>query len=66
MVEANLTSTHEVADAPREADQPRESLIAHFGADKPLKLDAGVELSPIPDCLQDLWHAQLLRDPMQC
>ena len=22
------------------------SLIAHFGADRPLKLDAGVELSP--------------------
>ena len=36
----------EVADSPREADQPHESLIAHFGADKPLKLDAGVELTP--------------------
>ena len=36
----------EVADSPREADQPHESLIAHFGADRPLKLDAGVELSP--------------------
>ena len=30
----------------READDPRDSLIARFGADKPLKLDAGVELSP--------------------
>jgi homoserine O-acetyltransferase len=46
MGEANLTSTHEVADSPREADQPHESLIAHFGADKPLRLDAGVELVP--------------------
>ena len=32
--------------ASRDADRPRDSLIAHFGADKPLKLDAGVELSP--------------------
>ena len=46
MGEANLTSTHEVADSPREADQPHELLIAHFGADKPLRLDAGVELVP--------------------
>ena len=46
MVEANLTSAREAADAPREADQPRDSLIAHFGSDKPLKLDAGIELSP--------------------
>src|SRR5665647_1229276 len=29
-----------------EADQPHDSLVARFGADKPLKLDAGVELSP--------------------
>ena len=29
----------------READNPR-SPVARFGADKPLKLDAGVELSP--------------------
>ena len=46
MAEANLTSAGEVGDAPREADQPRDSLVAHFGADKPLKLDAGVELTP--------------------
>ena len=45
MGETNLTSRSE-ADAPREADQPRESLVAHFGADKPLKLDAGVDLAP--------------------
>ncbi len=30
----------------RDADHPRDSLIATFGADKPLKLDAGVSLSP--------------------
>ncbi len=30
----------------READAPRDSLVAHFGADKPLTLDAGVTLSP--------------------
>ena len=30
----------------RDADHPRDSQIAHFGADKPLKLDAGVELAP--------------------
>ena len=29
----------------READNPR-SPVARFGRDKPLKLDAGVELSP--------------------
>jgi homoserine O-acetyltransferase len=30
----------------READHPRESLVVRFGPDKPLRLDAGVELSP--------------------
>ncbi|RDV05654.1 homoserine O-acetyltransferase MetX [Undibacter mobilis] len=30
----------------RDADNPRDSNVARFGADKPLKLDAGVELSP--------------------
>ena len=30
----------------RDADHPRDALIATFGADKPLKLDAGVSLSP--------------------
>ena len=45
MAEANLTSARD-GDAPREADQPHDSLVAHFGTDKPLKLDAGVELSP--------------------
>ena len=30
----------------READEPRDCLVARFGADKPLALDAGVTLSP--------------------
>jgi homoserine O-acetyltransferase len=46
MVEANLTSPREAAEAPREADDPRDSLVVRFGPDNPLKLDAGVELSP--------------------
>ncbi|MDO9412538.1 MAG: homoserine O-acetyltransferase [Pseudolabrys sp.] len=33
-------------EAVRDADRPRDSLIATFGPDKPLKLDAGVLLSP--------------------
>jgi len=45
MGETNLTSRREV-DSSREADQPRESLVAHFAADTPLKLDAGVDLAP--------------------
>src|SRR5581483_9103702 len=34
-------------DRAREADQPRDSLVLRFGPDKPLRLDAGVELSPL-------------------
>ena len=30
----------------READDPRDCLVVRFGADRPLKLDAGVTLSP--------------------
>ncbi len=30
----------------RDADHPRDTLVVQFGADTPLKLDAGVELSP--------------------
>jgi homoserine O-acetyltransferase len=45
MVEAHLSSPRDT-DTVREADAPRDSLVAHFGADKPLKLDAGVALSP--------------------
>lgn len=43
-VEAN--SVQEVPDSVREADAPRDSLLARFGADQPLKLDSGVALSP--------------------
>ena len=32
--------------APARPTTPRNSLVARFGADRPLKLDAGVELSP--------------------
>ncbi len=46
MDDRNLTKSREAADAPREADLPRDSLVAHFGTEKPLKLDAGVELAP--------------------
>jgi homoserine O-acetyltransferase/O-succinyltransferase len=46
MVEAQLNAARYAEGSPREADNPRDSLVAHFGPDKPLKLDAGVELSP--------------------
>ena len=46
MVEANLSRPRGKTAARREADNPRESLVAHFGTDKPLALDAGVALSP--------------------
>jgi len=45
MVKVNLSSPREAA-APREADYPHDSELAQFGPDKPLKLDAGVELAP--------------------
>lgn len=46
MVQVQPLQGQTAPDAPRDADHPRDSLIVHFGADKPLKLDAGVELSP--------------------
>ena len=45
MVERRRDSPDAAARA-READEPRDSPLARFGADQPLKLDAGVELSP--------------------
>jgi homoserine O-acetyltransferase len=45
MAEVELKTSRSVLERVREADNPR-SLVAHFGADRPLKLDAGVELSP--------------------
>ena len=45
MVEAQLSVRPDIAAHVREADNPR-SPVARFGRDKPLRLDAGVELSP--------------------
>jgi len=45
MSEAHLNVSQDVAGS-READHPRDSQIVCFGPDKPLRLDAGVELSP--------------------
>jgi len=45
MVEAQ--SKPRIADtSKRDADDPRDSLVVRFGADKPLKLDSGVSLAP--------------------
>ena len=46
MVDAKLSAALNVAGRPREADSPQQSLVVRFGADKPLRLDAGVDLSP--------------------
>ena len=46
MADAQLNPARDAAARAREADSPHDSLVAHFGPDKPLKLDAGVELSP--------------------
>ena len=43
---AEVSTVKDAADRTREADEPRDSLLVRFGAEKPLKLDAGVELSP--------------------
>jgi homoserine O-acetyltransferase/O-succinyltransferase len=45
MAEANLTILRDAGARTREADNPH-SPVVHFGADKPLQLDAGVELAP--------------------
>jgi homoserine O-acetyltransferase/O-succinyltransferase len=47
MVEADISVAPNMPGASHEADHPRESLVVRFGPDKPLKLDAGVELSPL-------------------
>jgi homoserine O-acetyltransferase len=46
MAEATLSTPREAGRNAGEAEDPRDSLVARFGADKPLKLDAGVELAP--------------------
>jgi homoserine O-acetyltransferase len=45
MAELKAVSGRALPDRVREADHP-QSLLAQFGADQPLKLDAGVALSP--------------------
>jgi len=45
MADMQLTVPREVSDRVGEAEHPR-SQVVHFGADRPLKLDAGIELSP--------------------
>ncbi|KAB2873500.1 MAG: homoserine O-acetyltransferase [Pseudorhodoplanes sp.] len=46
MVEANLTAKRDGPARAREADEPRDSLMARFAADRPLRLDAGASLAP--------------------
>jgi homoserine O-acetyltransferase len=46
MVDAQLSPARDAGGRPREADSPRDSFVAHFGASRPLKLDAGIELAP--------------------
>ena len=45
MAEAQ-SKTRDAEGLSRDADNPRESLVVRFGADKPLKLDAGVAIAP--------------------
>src|SRR5664280_358497 len=46
MVKAKVSKAGEAPGVQRDADHPRASDVVRFGPDKPLKLDAGVELSP--------------------
>src|SRR6266849_5261095 len=41
-----VTTARDTSNRAREADDPSDSLVVRFGSEKPLKLDAGVELSP--------------------
>src|SRR6187549_3633081 len=45
MVEADFSVALHPADRAREADNPH-SLVVRFGMDKPLSLDAGIDLAP--------------------
>jgi len=45
MIEAELRVTGDLPGASREVENP-QSLVARFGLDKPLHLDAGVDLAP--------------------
>src|SRR3954467_2180242 len=46
MADVQLNRARDAQERAREADHPRDSLLARFGPDKPLKLDAGIALSP--------------------
>jgi homoserine O-acetyltransferase/O-succinyltransferase len=46
MAEAKLSTSSKPRDSVREADNPRQSLLARFGSDQPLKLDCGIDLAP--------------------
>jgi homoserine O-acetyltransferase len=46
MAEAEVSISDKPRDSVREADNPRQSLLARFGSDQPLKLDCGIELAP--------------------
>jgi len=60
MIEAELSNRPDVTGHMREADNPR-SPVARFGRDKPLKLDAGVELSPFQIAYQTYGTLNALR-----
>src|SRR5436190_19132178 len=45
MADVELKTRRDISDRVREAENPRWQVV-RFGADKPLKLDAGVELAP--------------------
>src|SRR6266511_1493263 len=45
MVEADFSIASDPADRAREADNPH-SLVVRFGMDRPLSLDAGIDLAP--------------------
>src|SRR5260370_42506616 len=44
-VEADVRVAFDAADGAQEADNPR-ALVVRFGVDRPLSLDAGIELAP--------------------
>src|SRR4051794_2287622 len=46
MADVTLSTPREADETTRDADNPRASLLARFGVEQPLKLDAGVELAP--------------------
>ncbi|HEY0224700.1 MAG TPA: homoserine O-acetyltransferase, partial [Pseudolabrys sp.] len=46
MAKADVSSARDAPGVQRDADHPRDSEVVRFGPDQPLRLDAGVELSP--------------------